>query len=534
MPRRLRPRFILIGMMLAVLFSATVLFSNPRARLFALTGEQGLGAQIRGVLQWAWGWSRLRPHTASDVAVAFTDCPPFGINTFLEQEVEPEKRARSLQMIADAGFYWIRQSFPWYDLEIHGKDDFEDRRHTLFRSAWDKYDNIVALAEQHELHIIARLEAPPDWSRHDGTARGAFGPPDDLADYGDYVAAVAHRYRGRVQFYQIWNEPNIYPEWGKQPVQPEAYTALLCLAYQRIKAVDPEAVIISGAMAQTMELGTWNEAYQGNNMMDTVFLQRMYNAGAQECFDIMAVNDYMLWSAPTDQRVSQREVNFSRPMWVRDVMVSNGDAAKPIWLSEMNSNAAPEHIAPRFGRVTLEQQAQYAPLAYERIQREWPWVGVSTVWFFKRAGDAEKDLPFYYFRLVDPDFTPQPIYASLSTYLNTLTPTLYAGQHQETAWQLMYNGDWQEVTAVTASLGRYRQAQTAGAQVTVTWEGRRLIVAPGPGQGKVRIQPSEGTSREVVLQGGPIILARHTKTQVRTLTLIALDNEVTLDVFEVK
>ncbi len=274
-------------------------------------------------------------------------------------------------------------------------------------------------------------------------ARGAFGPPDNLQDFADFVEAVVTRYQGRIRFYQIWNEPNVYPEWGTQPVDPEAYTALLCAAYHRIKAVDPDAVVISGAMAQTSELGTWSTSYEGNNLMDTIFLQRMYAAGAGDCFDIMAVNDYMLWSGPTDHRMSQREINFSRPMWLRDVMVANGDAGKPIWISEMNSNAAPEEIPARYGRVTLDQQARWAPLAYDRIQREWPWVGVTTVWFFKKASDAEQQDPSYYFRLVDPDFTPMPVYDALSDYSTRWSPRCIKGTHQESTWQLDYSGMWE-------------------------------------------------------------------------------------------
>ena len=52
--------------------------------------------------------------------------------------------------------------------------------------------------------------------------------------------AVAERYQGRIHYYQIWNEPNIYPEWGEQTVNPEAYTELLCRTYAALKAVDPE------------------------------------------------------------------------------------------------------------------------------------------------------------------------------------------------------------------------------------------------------------------------------------------------------
>ena len=64
----------------------------------------------------------------------------------------------------------------------------------------------------------------------------------------------------------------------------------------------------------------------------------------------------------------------------------NGNAEKPILISEMNWNAIPEdNPNAMFGRVTLERQADYAVLAYQRIQQEWPWVGVANFWYFKRA-----------------------------------------------------------------------------------------------------------------------------------------------------
>lgn len=521
-----------IAHMSAALLSTLVLLvgcRSPQEIAFGITGEETLLAQARGMAQWAQGWLRPLPDTAPSVAVAFTDLPPFGVNTFLDQEVEIEKREQSFQMIADAGFQWIRQSFPWYDIEIHGKGDFEDRRNEPYRSAWDKYDTIVDLAEAYDVAIIARLEAPPAWSRVDGIDHGAFAPPDDIQDFADYAAAVVERYRGRIRFYQIWNEPNIYPEWGNQPVSPESYTELLCLAYDRIKAINPDAVIISGAMAQTSELGTWNPVYQGNNLMDTIFLQRMYAAGAGDCFDIMAVNDYMLWSGPTDHRITQREINFSRPMWVRDIMVVNGDAAKPIWLSEMNSNAAPEGIPDQYGRVTPDQQARWAPLAYERIQKEWPWAGVTTIWFFKRASDQELTQPFYYFRLVEPDFTPMPVYYALSAYLNALEPTLYAGVHQETAWPLSYAGMWDDIPDAAAALGRYRGAASADATVDFHWDGRRLELGPGPGEGRVTVTDEAGTVKEFALRGSPVTLATSLWALPHHTTISYLDGDVSID-----
>jgi hypothetical protein len=383
-----------------------------RSALFNVTGEETLLGQARGLIDLASNFTRPMPDTADNVTVDEAGINPFGVNTFLQQEVEPAKRDRQLQMMADAGFKWIRQPFPWYDIEIAGKGDFQDCRHPPCKSAWEKYDNIVELAERHGINVIARLDAPPKWAQ---SVPGDFAPPANFDDYGDYVAAVADRYKGRITHYQIWNEPNNYPEWGELPVNPEDFTRLLCTAYRRIKEVDPNAKVLAPALTPTISLEPGPGP--GTGLNDFIFLQRMYEAGAGQCFDIMSAQAYGLFSGPTDRRMRPRNVNFARPMYIRDLMVQNGDAHTPIWISEMNWNTVPDAIADkRFGQVSLETQARFLPLAYERIRTEWPWVGVAATWFFKPASDAEKDLVQYYFRMVEPDFTPLPVYDAMKDY----------------------------------------------------------------------------------------------------------------------
>ncbi len=410
-------RFLLLLIIAAVLVAAWRL--PLRTWAFERTGEEEALPQVRGLVQWLTNFTRPQPATHPEVPVNHIPPNRYGVNTFLEQEVEPEKRERALQMIAEAGFGWIRQEFPWADIEISAKGDFWD--HKWDHSAWDKYDHIVALAEKYNIKIMARLTSPPAWSRADGHARGAFAPPDHFEDYADFVEAVLRRYGSRLGAVQIWNEPNITPEWGDCPtcgVDPEAYTRLLCTAYRRAKTVAPEVVVVSGALAQTITLHRFPP---GGGMNDILFLQRMYQAGAGECFDVLSANDYGLRSGPTDRRMRFNHITFARPMYLREVMVNNGDAHKPIWISEMNWNAVPgplpeDGMWDRFGQVTLEQQAAYLVRAYQRIEQEWPWVGVGFTWFFKRASDAEQGQAFYYFRLVEPDFTPQPVYEAFKEY----------------------------------------------------------------------------------------------------------------------
>ena len=477
------PTHRLLSAVLALfLFTSCAGCASPRDVLFAWTGESRPLAQVKGLLDLALGLLRPTPQTADYVPVAHAGLSPYGVNVFLEQEVEPAKREQSVRMIAEAGFRWMRQEFPWEDIEIHAKGDFEDRRHQPYRSAWEKYDHIVALAEQYGLELIVRLGNPPAWSRVAGGAAGSFAPPDNYADFGDFVAAVATRYRGRIRYYQIWNEPNIYPEWGEGPVAPRAYVALLKEGYTRLKAADPDAIVICGALASTIELDY-------RNLNDFAFLQQMYDAGAAPYFDILAMQGYGLWSGPTDRRMHPRVMNFARPLYVRDIMVQNGDAGKPIWISEMNWNAVPDSIADKaYGQVTEEEQARYISLAYQRIQREWPWLGVANVWFFKRASDQEIGQAWYYFRMVEPDFTPLPLYTAMKE-LTAQPATLGRGYHQEDHWALAYAGDWQEIADERAVLGRYRQAE-AGATLSFRFEGRhlRLIAPRGPTLGRMRVR----------------------------------------------
>jgi polysaccharide biosynthesis protein PslG len=403
------------GFILSLLLLVLAL-APPTLSLYDLTGEERLLAQARGLVHWLHTALRPQPQLAPCATIAHTDVSSFGINTFLQNEALPEVRAESVRLIAGAGFDFIRQEFTWEDIEIHGKGDFVDRRNDPTGvDAWAKYDNIVEIAGAEGVEIIARLGNPPAWTRAMTDTIGTNAPPDDFADFGDFVTAVSSRYGDSIDYYQVWNEPNGNDEWGFQDVDPEAYTRLLCLAYERIHAADPDAVVLAGALTPTVAL-------EGRNLNDLIFLERMYAAGAGDCFDVMSAQGYGLWSGPTDQRLRPSVINYPHHLYLRDIMVRHGDEAKPIWISEMGWNVAPEPLPAIYGRVAEEEQARYAVEAYERAREDWPWIGVVNTWFFKRHDDEERDATWYYFRLMEPDFTPLPVWEALSDYAPTAGP----------------------------------------------------------------------------------------------------------------
>ncbi|MEQ9030341.1 MAG: hypothetical protein RLP44_16635 [Aggregatilineales bacterium] len=500
--RHLPIRFLSAILAIVIVLSGLLAIDLANRGMFwrfawSVTGEEDPIGQIRGVAQWVSGLRRPQPDTARMTPIQHTNVNPFGVNTFFQLEPDPDKIDAGMQMISDAGFGWIRQQFEWAEIEVDGRGQFTDSRNDINGdgqadtiNAWDKYDRIVELADTYGLDIQVRLDNPPAWARN--PQLGDFAPPEDTQDFVNYAVAVAERYRGRVQYYQIWNEPNLTFEWGGLPVNPEGYTELLCRTYDALKAVDPNIVVITGALAPTIDLS-------GANLMDFIYLQRMYDAGAGDCFDILSVQGYGLFSGPTDRRMRPTTVNIDLNIYIRDLMVANGDAHKPIWMSEAAWNFVPsedehpEEIIQRYnyGQVTPEQAGEYIVGLYERTQQEWSWVGVINYWFFTRPNDTESNQAFYYFRMVEPDydpnadppFPPLPVYTALSEYINTLTPTLYTGVHQvENNWAIKAGENVEIVETDDAQFSEAMQTTSLnfvadGTHIFLRWRGDSLTVA---------------------------------------------------------
>lgn len=491
---------VLVGCIVFVVIAAlgVGLFFDLRARglawnmFWSLTGEEAPLAQIRGMVEFVGNITRPQPRFDTLVPVDHANLNPFGMNTFLQLEVDSAKVEQQLKQISEAGFAWIRQEFQWEDIEIAGRGDFEDRRNVEAEGvldAWAKYDRIVDLAEQYGIQIQARISNPPEWAQE--AEAGDMAPPALIDDYVNFAVAVAERYQGRIRYFQIWNEPNIYPEWGEADINPERYTEMLCQTHDALKAIDPELVIISGALAPTIEMGP-------RNLNDFIFLERMYAAGAGECFDVMSMQGYGLNSGPTDRRMRPVTVNVGRSQYIRELMVKHGDAGKPIWLSEAAWNAVPtveehpEDIDARenFGQVTLEQQARYMPLFYDRIRREWPWVGVVNYWFFTLPDPSRANESFYYFRMAEPNysdekpnFTTLPVYDTMRDYITGHDRALQYGVHQFDGHWLV-GGDGEPITADGAEFGKAISARSvsfkaSGTSLRLRWQGGTIRMATG-------------------------------------------------------
>lgn len=425
-------------------------------------------------------------------AIPNTDVNPYGANFFLEREVEAWKRDRTVRMAREAGIGWARQEFIWAEIEPEPG---------IYN--WTKYDAIVDLFRSNNIQVIARLDRPPAWARTRASATPSSGPPDDFDAYGKFVEEFVGHFQGKISYLQIWNEPNLAREWNDAPIDPAAYTRLLKIAYERARAVDPNVQILSAPLAITLGETFTPGSPQYRNMNDLQFLEEMYAAGAKDYFDILSANAFGLGSTPDDPP-NPGKLNFQRVLLERAVMEKFGDAQKAIWILEYGWNAAPESFPDSrliWGRVTEQQQAEYTVRGIELARSEWEWAGVFSIWYFRQVGDIPSNNPEAYFRMVDIDFTPRPVYYGVSAAAN-LEGVAVPGDYEETNPALTYQGSWLCVREANASAGQYMRAADATATATLKFYGEALDLKFGkqPGGGRLFVsvdgRPVAGLPRD--------------------------------------
>jgi polysaccharide biosynthesis protein PslG len=330
--------------------------------------------------------------------------PEYGVQAFLWWR--PEIALRDLALINELGFHWVKQAFAWRDIETLEKGKYD----------WWRPDYIVDAVHDAGLKLVVRIDRQPFWTQPGDQLRDN-RPPDDLQDFGDFCGVMAERYRGRIAAYQVWNEPNLSREWGDRPPDPAAYTALLKVCYEAIKAADPEATVISAGLAPT---GTGLPAA----IPDGDFLQGMYDAGAAAYFDVLGVNAPGYKAPPeTPPEEGESVAEYGGGRWfvfrhvedMRAIMVANGDSGKQVAILEMGwttDNVNPDYA---WHAVSEQQQAEYLVRAYRYAAENWqPWMGLMVTIYIADYDWTEADEQWWW-AITLPDGTPRPAFEALQT-----------------------------------------------------------------------------------------------------------------------
>ncbi len=255
---------------------------------------------------------------------------PFGINTAFDPETpDLSERLKAMQF---AGIKWGRQDFTWRQIE---------RRPGEYE--WAPYDRLVDQCRDFGILLFGDLAYAPSF--HDPRT------PEGVQAYCAFARAAVRRYRGKINYWQIWNEPN----GGYWRGKPEEYASLLAAAGKAIHEASPDAKVLGLNMA----------------FCDVLWAEKILKLVPFDCFDIACFHPYRSPNAPEDpfdwweldQYVKSWHAHDLKPDYplVHEsflqqtaefikVMEKFGPR-KPIWITEICWNS---HIHP-YGTPELRQ-----------------------------------------------------------------------------------------------------------------------------------------------------------------------------------
>jgi hypothetical protein len=284
---------------------------------------------------------------------------------------------REMDMYQDMGMEWLRIDLDWPSIQPTSGGPYD----------WSAIDRVVTAAQSRNMSVMAILAYSPSWAT--SVPGNGHAPPSDPATFAAFATAAVTRYSTQgVKHWEVWNEPNLDNFW-KNPDVGE-YVTLLQAAYPAIKAADPTATVIAGALAPAVD---------GTNISPVTFTQQLYDLGAKPYFDAISVHPYCYPDMPSDETTALWNT-FQRVPLMRNIMVANGDRRKKIWLTESGAPTGSDT-----GAVTEQQQADQIVDGIA-MSRGWYWVGG---WFLYGGRDRGTDPTDreQMFGVVKYDWTPK-------------------------------------------------------------------------------------------------------------------------------
>jgi hypothetical protein len=288
---------------------------------------------------------------------------------------------------------WVRHQLSWLHHEP-AKGEYK----------WERIDRVVNTLSEVKKNIILNPVHSPAWA-----CKCSPGLPDNPQDFADFMTAVANRYKGKVAAYEIWNEPNLDREAGT-PIDPVRFYRTLRAGYLAVKAVDPNAVVVMGALTPT-GIDDPDHAID-----DVKFLKQLFainNGEVKKYYDVMGAHpgsnnnppDTFYpdkpgpGTGPAGCRPScwrdHPSFYFRRIEQIRQIMVDNGDIAKQMWITEFGWASTP-NPAEGFGYAavnTEDLQAQYIYRALEKAKTEYDYIGVMALFQLNYALPSVLDDP---------------------------------------------------------------------------------------------------------------------------------------------
>lgn len=225
----------------------------------------------------------------------------------------------SLAAARDLGVSWLRMHPPmgtkWPVVEAQ-KGEFKFP------------DEPINYAKSLGFHILGSLEGTPRWAADaaaavggEESARYTHYPPANLADWRRYVFETVSHFRGTIDHWEVWNEPNSggflkIPGPLSEMRRPDVYVELLKAAYIAAKRANPDAVIVAGC---------------ATGHAPSEWFEKIFRRGAFDFMDVASFHHYTD-GRPGDALDSPTRVEIES---LRSLMRRYGKGKlKPIWETE--------------------------------------------------------------------------------------------------------------------------------------------------------------------------------------------------------
>jgi hypothetical protein len=195
-------------------------------------GAQQTAATERPLPLHRFAWSRQAQQDRDGFyrqAVALCDDYP-------EESRNAAKVRRDFETMQGVGVSLLRCGIAWESIEREpGKYD------------WTFWDMLVEMADKYHITLMPYVCYTPEWlaEKPENFWRQ---PPRDPEKFGEFVNAIASRYRGRIHSWELWNEPDNKEFWEGTP---EQFAKLLRSGALAVHHADPDAVVVLGGMAST-------------------------------------------------------------------------------------------------------------------------------------------------------------------------------------------------------------------------------------------------------------------------------------------
>jgi len=292
-----------------------------------------------------------------------------------------------LDSVKAMGFNWMKLSVSWKELEpSRGSYQF------------NRIDSTVNRAVSQGFKLLIRVDDTPDWASSRPGSQNA--PPSDPNTLAAFMGELAQHLKGRVHAYEIWNEPNLFYEWGGMDPDPIRYGEMLKALYPRVKSVDPNVTVVTGG------LSTAGDNTSGPVMGDLYFLAKLFDPnqdhspsdGYGAYLDAVGTHPYGgPYRYDTPSSVARNDVGlfFRRAEEQRGMVEAWAKVDKPLWATEFGWLVDPAEyglscdLGSYFNRLKVSSQAQADNLlgAYQYAEANWPWMGPMFMFNFDMARD---------------------------------------------------------------------------------------------------------------------------------------------------